>query len=177
MMSLQNQWHAAGNTERFAMRSGAARAIVTVLLVLLPTLFSAKVSSTSGKTLDVETVSRELFTGSTSSPASGQLIVQTSAGPSRVLDLEEVIGIIPIESGFRGRTTRVDRFRVSFTNAGMHGTGSLKAAIWRRPWTPGRSSASPSARTPGDRWQRAARHIRQHVLGLQHPRKIRQRSA
>jgi hypothetical protein len=148
-----------------------------VVLVLLPTLLSAQVSLTSGKTLDVETVSRELFTGSTSSPASGQLIVQTSAGPSRVLDLEEVIGIIPIESGFRGRTTRVDRFRVSFTNAGMHGTGSLKAAIWRRPWTPGRSSASPSARTPGDRWQRAARHIRQHVLGLQHPRKIRQRSA
>jgi hypothetical protein len=75
------------------------------------------VSLTSGKTLDVETVSGELFTGSISSPASGQLVVQTSAGPSRVLDLEEVIGIIPIESGFRGRTTGSIDFGVSFTNA------------------------------------------------------------
>ena len=85
------------------------------------------VSLTSGKTLDVETASGELLTGSISSPASGQLIVQTSGGPSRVLDLKEVIGIIPIESGFRGRTTASIDFGVSFTNAENARTYTLDA--------------------------------------------------
>jgi hypothetical protein len=75
------------------------------------------VSLTSDKTLDVETRSGERFTGSISSPSPGRLIVQTAAGPSRSLDVGEVIGIILVESGFRGRTTGSIDFGFAFTNA------------------------------------------------------------
>jgi hypothetical protein len=93
------------------------------------------VSLTSGKTLDVETASGELFTGSISSPSSGQLIVQTPSGPSRVLDLKEVVGIIPIESGFRGRTTGSIDFGLTFTNADNARTYTLDAEALHRSST------------------------------------------
>ena len=93
------------------------------------------VSLTSAKTLDVETASGERFTGSISSPASGRLIVQTPAGPSRALDVREIIGIIPIESGFRGRTTGSIDFGLNFTNADNARTYTLDAEALHRSST------------------------------------------
>src|SRR5262245_8914948 len=159
------------------MRSSAARAIVTIVVALLPAVLFAQepdvvqvasgdrirgdvsrlqrgelafrtisagaghrrfagtiqilwaevVSLTSAKILDIETAAGERFTGSVSSPSSGRLIVQTSAGPSRALDVSEVVGIIPIESGFLGRTTGSIDFGVSFTNADNARTYTLDA--------------------------------------------------
>jgi len=92
------------------------------------------VSLTSAKQLDVELASGERFSGSMSSPSRGRLIVQTATGPSRPLDVNEVIGIIPMEAEFRGRTTGSIDFGLSFTNAENTRTYTLNAnALHRSP--------------------------------------------
>ena len=93
------------------------------------------VSLTSAKALDVETASGERFSGSISSPTPGRLIVQTPAGPSRALEIKEIIGIIPIESGFRGRTTGSIDFGLNFTNADNARTYTLDAEALHRSRT------------------------------------------
>jgi len=92
------------------------------------------VSLTSTKQLDVELASGERFSGSMSSPSPGRLIVQTASGPSRPLDVKEVIGIIPMVAAFRGRTTGSIDFGLSFTNAEKARTYTLDAnALHRSP--------------------------------------------
>src|SRR5262245_57032961 len=90
------------------------------------------VSLTSTKQLDVELASGDRFSGSISSPSRGRLIVQTATGPSRPLDVGEIVGIIPIEAGFRGRTTGSIDFGVSFTNAENARTYTLDASAMHR---------------------------------------------
>ena len=93
------------------------------------------VSLTSAKTLDVELASGERFTGSISTPSPGSLIVQTSSGPSRAIDFKEVIGIITIESGFRGRTTGSIDFGLNYTNADDARSYTLDAEALHRSST------------------------------------------
>ena len=98
-------------------------------------IWSEVVSLTSGKPLDVETASGGRFTGSIASPSSGRLIVQTGAGQSRALDIREVVGIIPVESGFRGRTTGSIDFGVNFANPDNAWTYTLDAEALHRSRT------------------------------------------
>jgi hypothetical protein len=92
------------------------------------------VGLTSAKQLDVELASGERFSGSMSSPSPGRLIVQTATGPSRPLDVKEVIGIIPMEAEFRGRTTGSIDFGLSFITAEKARTYTLNAnALHRSP--------------------------------------------
>jgi hypothetical protein len=83
---------------------------------------------TSAKQLDVELASGERFSGSVSSPSPGRLIVQTATGPSRLLEITDIVGIIPIEAGFRGRTTGSIDFGLNFTTAENARTYTLDAA-------------------------------------------------
>jgi hypothetical protein len=92
-------------------------------------------SLTSDKTLNVETASGERFTGTISSPSAGRLIVQTQAGPSRILEVREVVGIIPVESGFHGRTTGSIDFGVDFANTDNAWTYTLDAEALHRSST------------------------------------------
>jgi len=72
---------------------------------------------TTTKALEVELVSGEFFAGTISSPASGKFVVQTATGPSRQLDAREIIGIVPVEHGFRARTTGSLDFGLNWTHA------------------------------------------------------------
>jgi hypothetical protein len=98
-------------------------------------LWPEVVAITSGKTLDIETAAGERFTGTISSPTSGRLVVQTPAGPSRALDVHEIVGIIPVESGFRGRTTGSIDFGVNFANPDNAWTYTLDAEALHRSRT------------------------------------------
>jgi hypothetical protein len=93
------------------------------------------VSIKSAKTLDVELASGERLTGSIATTSPGSLVVQTSSGPSRAIDLKEIIGIITIESGFRGRTTGSIDFGLNYTNAEDARTYTLDANALHRSRT------------------------------------------
>ncbi len=93
------------------------------------------VSLTSAQRLDVELASGERFSGSISSPSPGRLIVQTATGTSRPLDVKEIVSIIPMEAGFRGRTTGSIDFGLTFTNAEKARTYTLDAAALHRSHT------------------------------------------
>src|SRR5262245_40546548 len=80
-------------------------------------VWSEVVRLTSTQTLEVELSSGERFRGSVSSPAAGQLVVQTSSGPTQPLAIKDIVRIIPVEAGFRGRTTGSIDFGLTFTNA------------------------------------------------------------
>ena len=75
------------------------------------------VSLTSAQNFDIELASGERFAGSISSPSAGQLVVLTASGPTRPIAVGEFVWIVPIEDGFRGRTTGSIDFGLSFTNA------------------------------------------------------------
>ena len=107
--------------------SGHSRFAGTISIV-----WAEVVSLTSAKNLDVELASGERFTGSISSPSAGQLVVQTSAGPSRSIPLKEIIGIFPVEEGFRARTTGSIDFGLSFSNAENARTYTLDAEALHR---------------------------------------------
>lgn len=91
---------------------GAQRWAGTISIV-----WSEVVRLTSTQTLEIELSSGERFTGSISSPAAGQLVVQTSRGPSRPIALKDIVRIIRIEDGFRARTTSSIDFGLTFTIA------------------------------------------------------------
>ena len=95
-------------------------------------LWTEVVSLTSQQNLDVELVSGERFAGSISSPSPGQLVVQTASGPTRAIDIKEFVWIIPIEDGFRGRTTGSIDFGLNFTNAQDARTYTLSAEALHR---------------------------------------------
>jgi len=117
------------------------------------------ISLTSGKTLDVETASGERFTGTIVSPSPGRLVVETPAGPSRALDVHEIIGIIPIESGFRGRTTGSIDFGLNVANQDNAWTYTLDAEALHRSSTHAYETQTSfnswlSTRDDGDRLSR-----------------------
>jgi hypothetical protein len=95
-----------------ASTPGAQRWAGTISIV-----WSEVVRLTSTQTLEIELSSGERFTGSISSPAAGQLVVQTSRGPTRPIAMKDVVRIIRIEDGFSARTTASVDFGLTFANA------------------------------------------------------------
>ena len=67
--------------------------------------WSQVVTLTTTQALDVELSSGVRYHGTISSPSSGQLIVETTSGPTPPIDMKEVIRITPIGAVFRARTT------------------------------------------------------------------------
>ena len=67
--------------------------------------WSQVVTLTTTQALDVELSSGVRYHGTISSPSSGQLIVETTTGPTPPIDMKEVIRITPIGAVFRARTT------------------------------------------------------------------------
>lgn len=80
-------------------------------------LWSEVVRLTSIQTLDIELVTGERLTGTISSPAPGQLVVQTPTGPPPPIAVEQFVWMAPLESGFRGRTSGTIDVGLSYTNA------------------------------------------------------------
>jgi hypothetical protein len=89
----------------------------------------------STKNLDIELATGERLTGSISSPAAGGLVVQTAAGPSRPIAMREIVYIVPIEAGFRARTTGSIDFGMNVTNAATARSYTLAAAAVHRSAT------------------------------------------
>jgi hypothetical protein len=84
--------------------------------------------------LDVELVSGEFFVGTISSPATGKFVVQTASGPSRQLDVREIVGMVPVEEGFRPRTTGSIDFGLNWNHAQNARTYTLTGeAVYRSP--------------------------------------------
>ncbi len=75
------------------------------------------VNISTTQNLEIELSSGERFFGSFSSPSPRRLIVSTASGPSRSIDMNEVVSIIPVEAGFRARTVGSIDFGLSFSNA------------------------------------------------------------
>lgn len=59
----------------------------------------------SEQVLEVELSSGERHAGTVSSPSSGRLVVETASGATSPLALHDIVSIIPLEAGFRARTT------------------------------------------------------------------------
>jgi hypothetical protein len=113
-----------------ASRPGASRWAATIVIV-----WTEVVRLTSLQNLDVELASGERLTGTISSPAAGQLVVQTASGPSRPIDMKDVISIIRIEAGFRARTTGSIDFGLNFTTAQRARTYTLNSEAEHRSVT------------------------------------------
>jgi hypothetical protein len=115
------------------------------------------VSLTSTRTFDVELISGERFTGTISSPSAGKLVVQSATGPSRPLDLKDIVRIRRIEPKFRERLTGSIDFGLSFTQADATTTYNLEGEAEHRTrsyltdvsfdsWLSSRDNASTLAR-------------------------------
>jgi hypothetical protein len=82
---------------------------------------------TSSRHFDIELASGERLSGSISSPADGRIVVQRASGPTAPIDLKDIIGILPVEAGFRNRTVGSIDFGLNFTNAHDARTYTLDA--------------------------------------------------
>jgi hypothetical protein len=110
-----------------AAAPGAQRWAGTISIV-----WAEVVRLASTQNLDIELGTGERLTGSISSPAAGELIVQTTTGPSRPIATREIVYIVPIEAGFRGRTTGSVDFGLNVTNAEAARSYTLAAAAVHR---------------------------------------------
>jgi hypothetical protein len=95
-----------------ASTPGAQRWAGTISIV-----WSEVVRLTSTQTLEIELTTGERFTGSISSPADRQLVVETPTGPTKPIAMKDIVRIIRIEGGFRARTTGSIDFGLTYTNA------------------------------------------------------------
>src|SRR5690606_19149195 len=59
----------------------------------------------SEQLLEIELSSGERHTGAVSSPSPGRLVVRTPSGATSPIELRDIVSIIPLEAGFRARTT------------------------------------------------------------------------
>jgi hypothetical protein len=59
----------------------------------------------SSDRLEVELVSGEVIVGTIETPQPRRMLVQTASGPSALIDMNDVVRIVPMEHGFRARTT------------------------------------------------------------------------
>lgn len=75
------------------------------------------VSLTSAQPLVIELTSGERFTGSIASSSPGHLVVETASGPTPPIPMTRIVGIFPVEDGFRARTTGSLDFGLSLSNA------------------------------------------------------------
>src|SRR6476620_9747770 len=69
----------------------------------------------SSEQLEVELASGEVLVGTISTPRPRQLVVQTASGPSRPIDMNTIVRIVPMEHGFRARTTGSLGFGLALT--------------------------------------------------------------
>ena len=69
------------------------------------------VTLTTTQALDVELSSGVRYHGTISSPSSGQLIVETTSGPTPPIDMKEVIRITPIGASLPRAHDGIDRLR------------------------------------------------------------------
>lgn len=95
-------------------------------------LWSEVVSLTSTQNLDVELSSGERFSGSITSPAPNRLVVQTASGPTRPIELRDIVRMVPIEADFRARMTGSIDFGLSYMLAGNARTYTLGTAAVHR---------------------------------------------
>jgi hypothetical protein len=79
--------------------------------------WSQVVTITSKQILDVDTASGTRYTGTISSPADGQLVVQTATGPTMPMPLSIVVHIKRVGETFLQRTTGSVDFGLMLTNS------------------------------------------------------------
>ena len=95
-----------------AATPGAQRWAGTISIV-----WTEVVRLTSTQPLVIELTSGERYSGSISSPSPGQLVVETASGPTPPIEMARIIGIVPVEDGFRARTTGSLDFGLNLSNA------------------------------------------------------------
>ncbi|HEY8548385.1 MAG TPA: DUF481 domain-containing protein [Vicinamibacterales bacterium] len=114
---------------RAASQPGAQRWAGTISIV-----WAEVVSLSSTQHLEVELSSGERFFGSISSPSPRRLIVDTASGPSRPIEMSDVVTIVPVEDTFRARMTGSIDFGLTFSNARDTTTYTLNGtADYRSP--------------------------------------------
>ena len=131
------------------------------------------VSLTSAQNFDIELASGERFAGSISTASPGHLVVQTASGPTRPIAVGEFVWIVPIEDGFRGRTTGSIDFGLSFTNAQDARDYTLNAAAIHRS-----RSHAYETQVRFDSWLSArddAERLTRNDLGVDVRRRLRER--
>jgi hypothetical protein len=75
------------------------------------------VTISSKQILDVDTASGMRYTGTISSPADGQLVVQTATGPTMPMPLSDIVRITTVGETFLARTTGSVDFGLALTNS------------------------------------------------------------
>lgn len=80
-------------------------------------IWSEVVSLTSSKTLDIVLVSGQDYAGTITTPKPGTLVVQTATGPTMPIDFKDIVWIVPINEGFRPRTTGSIDFGLEWLHA------------------------------------------------------------
>jgi hypothetical protein len=90
------------------------------------------VTITSNENLEVELSSGERYSGTISSPAPAQLVVQTASGPTQPIDLKTVSRMTPIGATFLARTTGSIDFGATITKSDAARTYTLDATAENR---------------------------------------------
>lgn len=90
------------------------------------------VGISSPQNLDVELSAGGRFSGSISSPSAGQLVVQTSSGPTAPIVMSDIVRIAPIQATFRMRLTGVVDFGLSYSHADAELTYAFNSAWLHR---------------------------------------------
>src|SRR5690606_10979829 len=89
----------------------------------------------SEQLLEIELSSGERHTGAVSSPSPGRLVVRTPSGATSPIELRDIVSIIPLEAGFRARTTGT--LDVGFSLASAQGTRTYSVNGQARHRSPG----------------------------------------